>query len=105
MRTIAIAAGLLLLALPSQGLAEAPAPIPGGEARPQPLAGVPLDLRCNALLSPRHPLLDRQSGQDLHDLARTDGEEVDLAKWLDDYLCDLVWQELARSGAHRSPRR
>jgi hypothetical protein len=75
------------------------------EGPPLPLAGVPVDFRCAALVPPDHLLLRRHTGQDLFDLAR-DGEEepADPAGWLEAYLCDSIWAVLENAGAHASPR-
>jgi len=91
----------LLLLLPSVALAQGAADYQTGP--PLPLVGVPLDFRCAAEIGPGHPLLSRQTGQDLHDLARSDHGDVDLASWLSDHLCGLIWTELAAAGAHPSP--
>ncbi|MCP4867473.1 MAG: HEAT repeat domain-containing protein [Proteobacteria bacterium] len=91
----ALAAVALLLSSP---------PAVAQEGPPLPLAGVPVDFQCLATVAGGHPLLDRHTGQDLHDLAR-EGEEdpEDLVAWLDEYLCDLIWSELESAGAHASP--
>jgi len=75
-----------------------------GDGPPPPLAGVPIDFRCEARVGPSHPLLRRHTGQDLHDLARGEAEgPEELIEWLDEYLCSLVWERLELAGAHRSP--
>ena len=94
-RAIAIAA-TVLLGLPVDASAQSGPPLP--------LAGVPVDFDCLATVAGGHPLLGRHTGQDLHDLAREGDEDPDdLALWLNDYLCGLIWAELESAGAHASP--
>ena len=69
---------------------------------PPPLEGVPLDFVCDVQLPAGHPLLARQPGQDLRDLAQSD--DVDLQAWLRGHLCDMIWGLLDEGGAHPQPR-
>lgn len=71
---------------------------------PPPLAGVPIDFRCEARIGASHPVLRQYTGQDLHDLARGEAEgPAELIDWLDEHLCRLVWERLELAGAHRVP--
>ncbi len=89
-------AGLIVLVLVLPAAASEPEPGP-----PPPLDGVPLDFRCSLTIPEDHPLLARQPGQDLRDLAG--GDDVEAATWLRDHLCELVWGVLDAAGAHAQP--
>ena len=86
-------AGLIVLVLVLPAAASEPEPGP-----PPPLDGVPLDFRCSLTIPEDHPLLARQPGQDLRDLAG--GDDVEAATWLRDHLCELVWGVLDAAGFH-----
>jgi len=66
------------------------------------LAGVPVELRCDARLPDGHPVTHRQPGEDLAALAERAEAEDPLA-WLDDMLCDRLWKMLQAAGAHPAP--
>jgi hypothetical protein len=69
---------------------------------PPPLAGVALDLQCDARLPAGHPVVLRHPGVDLYKLAGSD-DEADLLGWLDEMLCNRLWRMLEAAGAHPSP--
>lgn len=92
--TIATLLTALALAAPGQLRAQSPGP-------PPPLDGVPLQFDCAATIPDGHPLLARQPGQDLRDLAG--GDDVDLEAWLQAHLCGLIWGVLDAGGAHSQP--
>ena len=69
---------------------------------PPPLAGVAIDLQCDARLPDGHPVVLRHPGVDLYKLAGSD-DEVDLLGWLDEMLCNRLWRMLEAAGAHPSP--
>jgi len=121
---------LLPLLLPALAFGQ-PLAIPGSDqvvatevGPPGPLAGVPVDFRCEARLSERHPLLRRQPGQDLlavytQDLLRAERDaaergdpppdaaleptDAQLAAWFQGFACGRVWARVEAAGAHRQP--
>ncbi len=97
MRRTVLALPILLWAATAS--AQAPPNRPGP---PPPLAGVPIELQCDAKLPDGHPVAHRQPGVDLHTLAER-AEAEDPLEWLDDMLCDRLWRMLEAAGAHPAP--
>jgi len=98
----------LLLLQPATGVAQDSAPQrdPAHQLErpgpPPPLAGIPIALKCDALLPLDHPALRRYPGRDLNDLA-AEAEAPNAQVWAQTHLCDTLWEMLARSGAHPAP--
>jgi hypothetical protein len=84
---------------------------------PAPLAGVPIEFRCDGAPEHDHTLYRRYPGRDLHNLIQMDESVVlppehkprdpvdlrTLEPWLDRTLCALIWEQLAAAGAHAAP--
>jgi hypothetical protein len=98
----------LLLVQPATSVAQDTAPQrdPIGQTMrpgpPPPLAGIPIALKCDALLPFDHPALRRYPGQDLNDLA-VEAEADNAQAWAQTHLCETLWEVLAQAGAHPAP--
>lgn len=107
LRPLALIASLLLaqpaVAVAQDSAAQRSPRVDGARpGPPPPLAGVPIALRCEALLPLDHPVLGRYPGQDLNDLAVL-AEVADAQTWTQAHLCDTLWDVLTESGAHPAP--
>lgn len=87
---------LLIAALLVPSVAQA------SDGPPPPLAGVPIELDCEAKLAIGHPITQTRPGEDLAELAEKDGSD-DSLEWLDGMLCDRLWTMLEAAGAHPTP--